>query len=108
MTNEENPTKITSKSAIYQTQAFKSVELTQEQAEFVDDIFSREDIGVYQKYMVMEDFFLRNMAQKLDALCSELKEQSYMKEYISGVRHARLALLNHLSHVNLVRVHGEE
>ena len=98
------------KTAMWQTQAFKSEELTEEQVERVEMIFNSKDIGINQKFMLIEDFFLRNMADKLDSLCNELEAQSYMKEYVSGVRHARLALLNHLSSISLVRVgvRGEE
>jgi hypothetical protein len=98
---------LTPKTAIYQTQSLKPGELTPAQAERISSILS-SDIGERQKYILLEEYFLKGIADKLDSLCVELKEQSYMKEYISGVRHARFSIMNHLSQSHLVRVLGED
>ena len=102
----DNPS-LTPKTAVYQTQSLNTMELTPAQAERMSSILNA-DIGERQKYILLEEYFLKGIADKLDALCVELKEQSYMKEYISGVRHARFSIMNHLSHTHLVRVLGED
>jgi hypothetical protein len=51
-----------------------------------------KDIPVAQKYMVLEDHFRSLIIDELEEVAKTRKEESYMKEYILGIRDAQYSI----------------
>lgn len=51
-----------------------------------------KDIPVAQKYTVLEDHFRSLIIDELEEVAKTRKEESYMKEYVSGIRDAQSSI----------------